>query len=177
MKPLLIGIISFCFLQVICGQKQQANKGNYFIPKESFFGRNLKHYNYQLTIDTVNQMMGIITFWRTEPIFDPKQRVSWTPNISFSIYSSKDKAKCIDSSLQIRANSTCEAPNIGGDMFILGNLILFNTSPCVECSKNPKVDYCRNILKHLLEYITDTNSSDLNYVFGQLPIEKGIFFH
>lgn len=175
MKKLLFGIILFCFLQVSCGQQKHANKGAYFISRESFFDRTLKPYHYQLTLDSVDQAIGIITFWRTQPIFDPIQKVSWTPNISFNVYTLADKEKCTNISLKTKTNSKCETLNIGGDMLTVGNFILLNTSPCVECSNKAQVDFCRYILKHLLEYITDTNSTDLNYVFGQLPIKKENF--
>ena len=175
MKKTLFGIILIYLFQVSCAQQKQADKGNYFIPKESFFDRTLKPYNYQLTTDIAGRALGKITFWRTQPIFDQIQKSEWTPNITFSIYPLTDKAQCTDLSLVAKANSTCEIPNIGGDILIIGKYILLNTSTCVECADKAKVDYCRNILKHLFEYIIDTNSGDLNYLFGQLPIKRGTF--
>jgi hypothetical protein len=175
MKSFILAIFSFCFLQTSYAQSNQKTKGNYFIPKGSYFERTIKPYNYQLTLDTKDSTPGKITFWRTEPIFDPILKAPWTPNITFTIYPLLEKEKCTNISLNTKAISHCEEANIGGDMLTIGSFILVNQSPCVECANKAKIDYCRNILKRLFEYITDTNTSDLNYLFGQLPIQKSTF--
>ncbi|MEY2702716.1 MAG: hypothetical protein RLY43_1352, partial [Bacteroidota bacterium] len=92
--------------------------------------------------------------------------------INFSIYKMSDIEKCKFQSVKTKALSSCISTNIGGDIHLIGNYILLNEDPCVNCL-NPKteIDYCRPIIKYLLSNIIISNDSTFLDIENQIRLK------
>src|SRR5262245_22982486 len=97
----------------------------------------LSFWNFQIephTKTAKDRSIGLITFWRNKPVHDSVHMVRhqelWTPQISFSIYPLSDSAYCKSQSVKMKMSSSCVGPDVGGDMYLVGNLILLNRDIC-----------------------------------------------
>lgn len=111
--------------------------------------------------------IGIIGFWRTVAIDDSISievyKKLWTPKISFYIYNIKDSVYCREKSMRIRIFSSCVPPDLGGDYIILGELILLNTTFCLQCGRyDTGIDYCRPILNYVFKAIDNQKINSIS---------------
>lgn len=132
-------------------------------------------YSVKNTSDSIKPL-AVLHFFRKEHLFlissDHKQKSKWTPEINFSIYKMSDIEKCKFQSVKTKALSSCISTNIGGDIHLIGNYILLNEDPCVNCL-NPKteIDYCRPIIKYLLSNIIISNDSTFLDIENQIRLK------
>ena len=71
--------------------------------------------------------------------------------------------------------SSCDTINKGGDIFLVGQFVLFSSSSCVNCSSPSKVDYCRGIIKRVLSSVTNIVTEDWTDILKQFIIEQRDF--
>jgi hypothetical protein len=138
-------------------------------------------WNYHLethVTSSKDKSLGLITFWRAKPIHDSVHislhQELWTPQISFSLYPLADSAYCGELSKRIKMTSSCMGPDVGGDMFRVGNFILLNRDICLSCvAYVSKRDYCRPVIARLLGLIDNRKVKKLADLEAQLTIQKG----
>ena len=120
---------------------------------------------------------GKITFYRTKGLDDrfslKHYGKPWKPSIEFSIYEISEIDFVKKESNKVLLISSCMNPEVGGDYFIIGDLILFNRSPCLSCEHNiTKVEYCRPIIKFIISKIDTNKVLSVNDLIKQLIIKK-----
>ena len=161
---------------------QTTQKGNYFkTTSGGYFERVIKPWKYQFTKtdvdkanDSVNKV-GQIIFWRSEAIYDNVSKEYWKPDISYDIYFLSDSAHIKNLANNIRLLSSCDSINKGGDILWVGHFILVSTSACVNCASSSNIDYCRNIVRRVLESVPKKDTYDWNLIIGQFIINKAKF--
>ncbi|MEO5967915.1 MAG: hypothetical protein ABIP69_06620, partial [Ferruginibacter sp.] len=153
-----------CFVFTICSfaqSKKVTPKGNYFeTTSKKYFETVIRPYKYEYTPlvnnnDDSAKKIGQIIFWRSEALYDAKSKKYWKPNIKYDIYRLSDWAFIKRFSDSIILVSNCDSINKGGDIKIVGNYVLLSTSPCVNCANLSNIDYCRNIVKRILQEVPD----------------------
>jgi hypothetical protein len=161
---------------------QTSQKGNYFKTTSSdYFERVLKPWKYeydQTQVDNTNdsvKKVGQITFWRSEAIYDNVSKEYWKPHISYDVYLDTDSAYIKNLSDKIRLLSSCDTINKGGDILFVGHFILVSPSACVNCTSSSNIDYCRNIIKCVLESVPNKDTYDWNAILKQFIIDKAKF--
>ena len=180
MKSLLI-IICFSSSVFVYGQTNSAlQKGNYFkSTQEEYFNNTFRPWKYQfIKTDNFNdsaKKIGEIIFWRSSAIYDNISKKYWTPDIKFEIYLNNNYSIIKAQSDKIKLLSNCDNIKKGGDIFLIGHFILFNSSSCVNCSSSSNIDYCRNIIKRILEAVTNKETFDWNEILKQFIIEERKF--
>lgn len=180
MKLLLI-IMILISSKINFGQTKDVNRGNYFkMTSDEYFNKVIRPWKYQFiksnSIDTDSiQKLGQIIFWRSEPIFEKTTNKNFIPQISFDIYSSLYSQFLLAKGMNIKMTSNCDTINKGGDIFIVGQFVLFTSSSCVDCSSASKVDYCRGIIKRVLSSVTNTVTDDWTDIIKQFIIEQRDF--
>jgi hypothetical protein len=142
----------------------------------------LSLWNYRLDSPYVTRFqdsvkpIGYISFWRTKPISnEPKlYDQAQVPSINFEIFDIKDSSFCYQSSRLTRFFSSCVAPDVGGDLFVIGKFIFLNRYVCVNCGSYgiPNIDYCRPVIKFIFSRFTG-DISTLADIVRQLPIKSG----
>lgn len=125
-----------------------------------------------------DKSLGQITFWRAKPIDDSVHMAlhqeSWTPQISFSLYALADSVLCREQSRKFKGSSSCFGPDVGGDMYKVGNYVLLNKDICLSCvAYASKQDYCRPVINKLLGAIDTRKVKTLADLELQLGIKKG----
>ncbi len=155
-------------------------KGNYFeTNSKAYFEKVLEPWRYQFTA-TVNfnepvKRIGEITFWRTEALYDSVSKQYWKPNITYDIYPALE-LKYVDSLAdKIKLSSSCDSINKGGDLILLGRFILISSSSCANCASPSNIDYCRNIIKRIVNSVPDKNTNKWNKILNQFVVKKGKF--
>jgi hypothetical protein len=173
-------ILSLIFVLSASGQNNPTpQKGNYFTTtSDTYFQNVIKPWKYQF-IQSLNtdscKSLGQIIFWRSRGIYDEVAKKYWKPNISYDVYSISDLTHVQNLAKKTRMVSSCDSINRGGDILIVGNFILVNTSPCVNCSSSSNIDYCRNIIKRVLDSVTLKENSNWDSILDQLIIDKSKF--
>jgi hypothetical protein len=181
----------FFFLSLLI-LKTQGQNPNYKIydPNDLSYSKtdftivdSLKYWHYQLSFSVDNESkdstkpIGRISFWRTKPFTSPSQEVSenrWRPFIEFEIYALKDSIYCKKKSIQARIYSSCIAPQVGGDLFIISNYIFLNTQGCVNCLReSTNIDACRPTLNYLFTWVNPSHVKTIEDITKQFPISKG----
>jgi hypothetical protein len=119
-----------------------------------------------------------ITFWRTKPIDDGLSleiyKQLWTPFISYEIYNLSDSTYCYYKSKLTRLISSCIPPNIGGDIFMIGNYIFLNRMVCLRCLRyDTGTDYCRPVINLILSRIDKNKVATLDEIAEQFIIKRG----
>ena len=146
---------------------------------------SLYYWKYQLDTryhgmktDTVKPI-GQITFWRTKPIKDSREKTYskfWTPHITFDIFTISDANYCFQYSKNIRTISSCTPPSTGGDVIVVGQFLLLNRSVCVNCrNQDAKIDYCRPIVNYLFSNIHNKKVETIEKLVEQFGITSGQF--
>lgn len=141
---------------------------------------DIKFYKYEYnpsvknTNDSVNKI-GQIVFWRSEDVYDRVAKKYWRPNISYDVYLLSDWTYIKKLSDSIILVSNCDSINKGGDIQIVGNYVLVNTSNCVNCASMWNRDYCRNKIKFVLESVPDKTALNFEGILKQFIISKGKF--
>lgn len=141
----------------------------------------LSLWNYHLESykkPSKDKAVGILTFWRAKPIDDSVHMAlhqeSWTPQISFSIFSIADSAICQAQSQKFKMSSSCVGPDVGGDMHLVGNFVLLNRDICLSCvSYVSKKDYCRPVVGKLLDAMDKRKVKSIQDLESQLRLKKG----
>lgn len=141
----------------------------------------LSLWNYELQQHAKPQKdkaIGQITFWRAKPIHDSVHlalhQELWTPQISFSIYTLADSAYCSAQSRRSKMSASCIGPDVGGDLYRVGNLILLNRDICLSCvSFETKKDYCRPVIAQVLNAMDPRNVKTLADLESQMGLRKG----
>jgi hypothetical protein len=121
--------------------------------------------------------IGQIKFYRAVALPDSiSQHVygtDWTPVMNFEIYNLRDAAFCRKKATHIRIISSCVPPSLGGDMFIVGQLVFVNPSPCVNCYKyDTDRDYCRPLIKYVFSKVDETKATTIQDIVKQFPIKE-----
>ena len=149
---LILSIIFFIWtISSFAQASPTAQKGNYFTTtSKEYFVKVIKPWKYQYTptnnsSDSVKKI-GQIIFWRSEAIYNSTNKQYWKPDISYDVYPASALAYANSISDKIKLSSTCDSINIGLDVLLVGNFILINSSPCVNCASPSNIDYCRNII-------------------------------
>ena len=141
----------------------------------------LSLWNYEILQHAKPQKdkaLGQITFWRAKPIHDSVHlalhQELWTPQISFSIYSLADSAYCTAQSQRSKMSASCIGPDVGGDMYRVGSLILLNRDICLSCvSFETKKDYCRPVIAQVLNAMDPRKVKNLPDLESQMGLRKG----
>ena len=151
----------------------------YYAGIDFTFKDNLSYWTYDFRSrkpTKKDQSIGHITLWRTEKWDDNKDKefhVSWNPGISFDIFNLKDSAKALELSRTMRSLTVCKIPQVGGDLFVLGNFVFVNSEPCVSCyRKLTNKEYCRPMINLLFSGIDISKISRLKDLINQLPIKE-----
>lgn len=180
MKVSIIITLNLIWTLSLSGQTNPTSqKGNYFkTTSDDYFERVIRPWKYQFTRsqaepvnDSVNKV-GQVVFWRSEAIYDNVSKTYWKPDINFDIYTDSDSMFCKNLSEKIRLLSGCGTINTGGDIFVIGHFILLNSSSCVNCASSSNIDYCRSIIKRILDAVPDKDTHDWNAVLKQFIIDK-----
>lgn len=176
----LLVILIFSGSNLLAQQDAGKETGNYFKSDGGRqFERTLQPWRYQYVASTYEEAaspkIGTLIFWRSISLYDKTTRMSWRPDICYDIYRQQDSALVTNLARKLRSYSTCDSINKGGDILSLGNFILFNSSPCVNCASSSNVDYCRNIIRYILSSVKQTDSNDFNKILKQFVIAKGKF--
>ena len=183
MRFSLLILLFFVVTITVFGQTDPMKpRGHYFKTTEGeYFEKVFNPWKYQYTqtqndnrTDAANKV-GQIIFWRSEGIYDNISKKYWKPDISFDIYTDTDSALIKDSAERIKSLSACDSINKGGDVFFIGHFILLSSSGCVNCASSSKFDYCRKIIKHILESVPDKDTYDWNVILNQFIISKAKF--
>jgi hypothetical protein len=141
---------------------------------------SLWNYNLQAHAKTTkDRSIGQIVFWRTKPIADSvyvsRHQEAWTPQISFSVYPLADSVYCEDQSRRFKMSSSCMGPDVGGDIYRVGNFILLNRDICLSCvGYTSKKDYCRPSLNQLINAIDKRKVKTLADLEAQMVVKKGV---
>ncbi len=161
--------------------------GDFYASKTNFkFIDTLARWQYQFDTsytgsskDTVKSL-GRITFYRTIALYDTMSRqiydADWRPVIDFEIFSLRDSIFCFTKSKLSILLSSCVPPDVGGDIFIIGNFIFLNRSVCINCAKyDTGIDYCRPIVKYVFSKVGIAHIAKLQDIVKQFPIKAGRF--
>lgn len=181
-KLLFTALILFASLS-LCAQQErytQADTSKRYYSKTDFSNIDTLEF-WQFGVDTTPKLrkqdsihpIGIIQFWRSVPINDSVRMEIydklWTPSISYKIYNIRDSLYCQKLSRNARYISSCVPPVVGGDLIMLGDLILVNTSVCLNCSHyGSRIDYCRPVLNKVFNSIDDTQINTISSLEAQL---------
>ena len=157
-------------------------KGNFFsTTQQKYFHEVIEPWRYDflqnIKLTYTEKGVGKLTFWRSEPIVDAKSGRKWKPNISFDVFLLTDRPDLKHLSDSLKLNSTCDSINIGGDIFLVGHFVLFNSETCIDCASTTKIDYCRNFVKRFLNSVTDKEIMDFEKILAQLEIRRQKFKH
>ncbi|HVN58937.1 MAG TPA: hypothetical protein VMT63_11605 [Bacteroidales bacterium] len=147
--------------------------------KSDLFIDSLSNWSYDILpnrgMDS-DLVCRIILFRNKEISHGHSQQASgkgFTPSMTFNVYpvSMLDKVKRMSS--ECRKTSSCIAPNVGGDYFVLQDYVLINYSSCVDCaSADYKTDLCRANIKRILSRIEKNHYSSINTLLDDLHISK-----
>lgn len=149
-------------------------------PQERYFVKVIKPWKFQYiqslpgSGDSINKI-GKLIFWRSESIIDKGNNKYWNPDISYDVYLQSDWSFIKKLSDSILLVSNCDSINKGGDIQFIGKFILVNTSICVNCASSTQNDYCRSVVKQLLQSIPDKNVSNFDAIIKQFIIKKEKF--
>jgi hypothetical protein len=121
--------------------------------------------------------IGQIGFYRAAALPDSISRkvygTDWTPVMNFEIYNLRDATFCRKKTNLIRVTSNCVPPSAGGDMFIVGQWVFINPSPCVNCYKyDTNRDYCRPLIKYVFSKVDETKAVTISDIVSQFPIKE-----
>ena len=182
MKIFMILLYFICSTSLFGQTNQQTQKGNYFASKSGdYFKKVIRPWKYQYiktqTGDSIGAVkkIGEITFWRSEAIYDEVSKKYWKPDIRFDIYLASDSNYVRRLAKEIKLVSSCDSINKGGDVLLLGHFILVSSSACVNCSSSSNIDYCRKIVKHILESVSNKDTYNWDAILKQFIIEKEQF--
>jgi hypothetical protein len=152
---------------------------NHYAGVNFTFKDDLKYWTYKLHSkkpSKKDQSIGYINFWRTEKWDDNADKefhMAWNPGIGFEIFDLKDSSVALNISRQVRLLSSCVAPHIGGDYFVVGNFIFVNSVSCVSCYRGKNsTDYCRPTIYRIFKNIDLTKISSLTDIVQQLGIKR-----
>ncbi len=182
MRFFIFAVLTFWTVFSFGQTNQSASKGTTFktTPGE-YFEKVIKPWKYQysqaegeIRNESVKKI-GRITFWRSKAIYDDVSKKYWKPDISFDIFPESDSAYLFNLADNIKAQSSCDVVNRGGDILVVGHFILISSSPCVNCASSSNIDYCRNIIRNLFESVSNKDTYDWNAILKQLVIDKGKF--
>ena len=178
-------VFIFCLISTISlfGQTNPATqKGNYFkTTSKDYFENVIKPWKYQYieaqagNLSDSLKKVGRIVFWRSSAIYDNVSKKYWKPDISFDIYVDSDSTYITGLSDNIKLLSKCATLNKGGDILFVGHFILLSSSSCVNCASSENIDYCRNIIKHVLKSVQDKDTYDWKAILNQFIIAKAKF--
>ena len=119
--------------------------------------------------------LGRVLFYRTE-LFDNSGKnefyVNWNAYIQFEIYNIKDSASALEGIRSLKPFNYCEAPDNGGDYFIIGNFLFANEVNCLRCTWN-KTDYCRPTVRRIFMNVDKNRISTIREIVSQFQIQNG----
>ena len=103
-----------------------------------------------------------------------KEHISFKPSICFYIYNISDSIHCNNESKSLKELSNCIAPQVGGDLFIIGKFIFLNPELCLSCGTPfyGKLDYCRPLINFIFSKLDYKNVETIQSIVNQLPIRK-----
>lgn len=180
-----IYFVALCLIWTVLsfGQtNKDLQKGNYFqTTSTDYFERVIKPWKYQYVQtqidevgDSVNKV-GQIIFWRSKAVYDYVAKKYWKPYITYDVYFVSDSIYVSSLAYKTKSLASCDSINRGGDVLFLGHFIMVNPSVCVHCSSSSNVDHCRNIIRRILEAVSDKDADDWNAILKQFIIDKANF--
>ncbi len=183
---LLFGLNSFGqgFVFDTTIKRPPINSAAYYSKTNLLLIDTLQLWNYSLDTtyhgkqtDTIKPV-GQLIFWRTRSIDDSISKFVydqlWTPFITFDIFPITDTNYCYDNSTRTRIESSCDAPNVGGDIIIIEKYLFLNHSVCLSCRRyDTKVDYCRPIVNYVFSNINRSKITTIQSLVQQFQITKG----
>jgi hypothetical protein len=179
MKQLSLSIILTLLTATALSQLTPASKGTIFrMPAGAAKNKLAKQWTYHFEVmsDTTDKRkvlpIAAITFRRSQPVPAAGTAKAWHPAMRFEIYTEKDSAYCRNFSDSIYLNSSCNAPNIGGDRVRIGHFIFVNPDACVSCAGQNGIDYCRGSILYFFKQINRQQSKDIYKLLEQLPIDS-----
>ena len=121
--------------------------------------------------------IATIIFRRNKALYDKKSRETygrdWMPSMHFEIYNIADSAYCLKESKITAMLSSCVVPDVGSDIFVIGNYIFLNPSVCINCAKYDNgVDFCRPLINFVFSKVNPQQTHTLEEIVGQLPIKR-----
>ncbi len=145
-------------------QVDTATKWTYFF--DTGYGKQWK--------DSIKPL-GLIEFWRTEPLDDSISKFIhgkwWTPRIRFEIYHARDSMACFKKSTNIRFFSSCVPPDVGGDIILAGDFLFLSKGACLSCKKyDTGEDYCRPVINQLFQRLIGMKKKSLSALIDALAI-------
>jgi hypothetical protein len=179
-QTILFGQITFD----TTNKKQYRSTSSYYSKTDFSFTDTLELWNYKL--DTAYKgdksssikPIGQLIFWRTKPIDDgislKLYNQPWTPRITFEIFEITNLTYCYKESDKTRIISSCVPPEVGGDIIVIGKLVLLNRSVCLGCQRHDtKIDYCRPVVNNIFKQLDRTKVTTLSNLVRQFPIKEG----
>ncbi len=141
-----------------------ASKWTYFL--DTNYGKNWK--------DSVRPM-GLIEFWRTEPLDDSISKFIhgkwWTPRIRFEIYDIGDSTAVFKRSANTRFFSSSVPPDVGGDIIFAGDFI-FLSKGGISCRKyDTGEDFCRPVINEIFQRAKSLKKASLRVLINSLPLK------
>jgi hypothetical protein len=128
---------------------------------------DLRSWRYNFSPLELNSSLGVVSFYRIDS-FPGEERVF----VSFNVYPIADSLRCRAKSRLTRSVSSCSYPNVGGDLYRLGDYILLNESVCISC-KDKKVADCRSMISEILSSIKTMRYLSIDELLNRLPIKHG----
>jgi hypothetical protein len=178
MKQLSLSTILTLLAATALCQLTPAPKGNIFrMPAGTAKNKLAKQWTYHFEVmsDTTDKRtilpIATITFRRIQPVPATGTAKTWVPAMRFEIYAENDSAWCRNFSDSIYLNSSCNAPNIGGDRVRIGHFIFVNPDACVPCAGQNGIDYCRNSILYFFKRIKRPQTKNIYELVEQLPID------
>jgi hypothetical protein len=128
---------------------------------------DLHSWRYNFSAIELNSSLGVVSFYRIDS-FPGEERVF----VSFNVYPIADSSICRAKSRQTRYISSCSYPNVGGDLYQVGDYMLLNESVCINC-QSKRVANCRNAITEILLPIMVMRYFSIDELLKRLPIKHG----
>ena len=131
-----------------------------------------KSPGYEDAVKPVGQLIFQRTHAAKDKIREELFNGGFVPNVIFQIFDIKDSAYCFKKSRTIRTVSSCNSPDVGGDIVILGKYIFFANSVCLQCKGfDNSLDYCRPVINKIFLSVDRKKAASLEQMVKQFPIK------
>ena len=187
MKQTLIFFIFNLFVSHVWGQSSTVydTTDKYYSKTNFGYVDTVEHWtftidtSYRADLEDTIKPIGSIAFMRNVKMYDKKyfaaNKKLWYPYLSFEIFYLRDSLFCSEESKLYRRISSCTAPDVGGDLLVIGDFILLNRYVCLHVRKwDDDIDYARPVINNILSNINQNKIHSLTDFITVLPI-KGKF--
>lgn len=135
-------------------------------------------YMFDPTPDTLRESkvasLGHVSFIRKDSIpSELHQRLyhrGWRPGMSFHVFPITAYSDCSTEQRRVIHLSSCLEPNVGGDLFIVGQFVLFNRSVCLGCEWEDGIDRCRGPISEIVKVMEQRAPVTVDELVKAIPL-------